>query len=133
MKTHKSTLSQTMRDAIEFMAQHDNKLCRHDGGFWCGPTLDTTIYFSTLTVQALAVRGLIRYSQHKKHKYGAGAFAVEAELARVGSGFMSEAICECGHQGDDHDRFGVCLSECLSGSGQCACANWTPEGEKSHG
>jgi hypothetical protein len=87
-------ITPTMQDALEFAREHDGKLTRHPGGFWCGPSQFyadrpgcRTRWFGSVTVEALVSRGLMHYSAWVEGKQ---RFPVEATLRPEAVAYSAE-------------------------------------------
>ena len=76
-KEAESELSPTMGKCLNRIKETGGRIVRRPGGYWfCG---EDTSWFGTTTVEALAKRGLIKYSDWKQSKNG-DVFPVEATL-----------------------------------------------------
>jgi hypothetical protein len=74
-------LSVTMIEAIEYATEHQNKLIRHQGGFWADANWNNSRkWFGTKTVEALVSRGYATYTKWQERKGGFNPFPVEATL-----------------------------------------------------
>lgn len=72
-------LSDTMTKAVSLAARNGNKLTRHPGGIWSYDAFrQHGESYGTSTVNALVLRGVMKYSKWKKGRNG--KFPVEATL-----------------------------------------------------
>lgn len=70
-------LSPTMRACLKRTKETGGRILRRPGGYWfCG---EDASWWGTTTVEALAKRGLLEYSEFKLSKNG-DLFPVEARL-----------------------------------------------------
>ncbi len=75
-------VTQTQIRCLRFMQQNGAEIHRHPGGYWS--TSDwrhNGISFGTSTIEGLSKRGLIKYTEWKKHGHGDGQFPIKAEIA----------------------------------------------------
>lgn len=79
----KPEISATMAACLDFAAEHGGKLVRHSGGYWTSQDCPRTRgvpdrYFGEPTVEALVLRGRLRYSDFRGRRNS--PFPVEAEV-----------------------------------------------------
>lgn len=75
-------LSPTMRSAINYARNFNNKIVRYPGGYWARENWSGSSehYFGTTTIQALVSRGLAEYTQWQE---GKSRFPIEITLTEL--------------------------------------------------
>jgi hypothetical protein len=88
-------LSPTMIDALEMALSGNNRLYRHPGGYWTQHRSRfryTDPSHASGTIDAVVIRGCMRYTLHKEGRNG--KFPIEAQITDAGRAAVAKKFAK---------------------------------------